>query len=94
MKNSGVFGEDALGMRTLVIPDREEKPYRYDYMYKGVRIDPYRIFVEYGIVHPAQQHAIKKLLRAGKSIKSVKEDIKEGISTLERWLDMLEEDVQ
>lgn len=68
------------------------KQHAYDYMYKGIRIDPYRIFVEYEITHPAQQHSIKKLLRAGRSVKTLKEDIEESIKTLERWLSMIEED--
>lgn len=67
------------------------KQHAYDYMYKGIRIDPYRIFVEYEITHPAQQHSIKKLLRAGRSVKTLKEDIEESIKTLERWLEMIEE---
>ena len=37
--------------------------------FKGVKLDPYRILRVYGINHPAQQHAIKKLLRAGGSVK-------------------------
>lgn len=64
----------------------------YSFEYKGVRMDPYRIFKIYGITDPAQQHAIKKLLRAGQSTKSLKQDIAETILTLNRWLDMMEED--
>lgn len=64
----------------------------YDFEYRGIKLDPYRILVEYGIAHPAQQHAIKKLLRAGKSIKDLKTDVEEVISTLSRWLGMMEED--
>lgn len=64
----------------------------YSFTYKGVRIDPYRIFEIYGITNSAQQHAIKKLLRAGNSNKSLKQDIAETIMTLNRWLDMMEED--
>ena len=66
------------------------KYYMYDY--KGIRIDPYRILSVYGIVCPAMQHAIKKLLRCGKSIKTEREDILEVMSTLERKLEMLNED--
>jgi len=64
----------------------------YKYEYKGIKVDPYRILDVYGIFHPAQAHAIKKLLRAGKSIKSLDEDIKEVINSLERWLEMIKED--
>ena len=47
---------------------------------------------EYKITHPAHQHALKKLLRCGKSVKEQKQDIKEVIDSLTRWLEMIEED--
>ena len=62
------------------------------FMFGGVRMDPYRIFSVYGIAHPAQQHAIKKLLRAGQSIKTLDQDIDEAIDTLNRWKEMRAED--
>jgi hypothetical protein len=64
----------------------------YRYEYKGIKLDPYRILDVYGITSAPQQHAIKKLLRAGDSVKGKEEDIKEVIDTLNRWLDMLAED--
>ena len=64
----------------------------YKYSFNGVKLDPYRILEVYGIANPAQQHAIKKLLRAGKSIKDLKQDIEEVQMTLTRWLEMIEED--
>lgn len=64
----------------------------YRYHYRGIKVDPYRIFAIYKITHGAHQHVIKKLLRAGKSVKSLKQDIKESIDSLNRWLEMLEED--
>ena len=64
----------------------------YDFVYKGVKLDPYRIMTQYNIYHPAQQHAIKKLLRAGNSVKGLRRDIEEVIITLNRWLEMLDED--
>jgi hypothetical protein len=64
----------------------------YKFQYKGHKIDPYRIFDIYKITHPAQQHAVKKLLRAGNSVKSLEQDIREVIATLERWLEMIRED--
>lgn len=60
----------------------------YRFMFGGVRMDPYRIFSVYGIAHPAQQHAIKKLLRAGRSVKTLDQDIDEAIDTLNRWKEM------
>lgn len=70
----------------------EEIGKHYKFKYRGVKIDPYRIFKVYGISDPAQQHAIKKLLRAGKSVKELTEDIDEVIATLSRWKEMIEED--
>ena len=64
----------------------------YDFTYKGIKIDPYRLFDIYGIIHPAQQHAIKKLLRAGRSVKTLEQDIMEVIESLHRWLEMEQED--
>ncbi len=61
-------------------------PYKQEY--KGVKLDPYRIIEVYGITHPAHQHAIKKLLRAGRSIKSLDQDRDEVIATLTRWKEM------
>ncbi len=66
----------------------------YRFTYKGIKFDPYRIFRLYGITDPAQQHAIKKLLRAGKSVKSLDQDIDEAIQTLNRWKEMLAEDAE
>ena len=66
----------------------------YGFSYRGGKMDPYRILSIYGITHPAQQHAIKKLLRAGRSIKSVERDIDEVILSLERWKEMIKEDSQ
>lgn len=71
-------------------PDDLSKHYSYDF--KGIRIDPYRILKEYGISDPCQQHAIKKLLRCGKSIKTTEQDIAEVIQTLQRWQEMIKEE--
>lgn len=71
---------------------QEEEYEYYKYYYKGIKLDPYRIITIYDIKCPAQQHAIKKLLRAGNSIKDLKQDIREVIDTLERKLEMMEED--
>lgn len=67
-------------------------PKYYNHIYKGIKLDIYRILKIYGIVEPVQQHAIKKLLRAGKSIKGLSIDIQETIDCLERWKEMIKED--
>lgn len=64
----------------------------YNYEYKGIKLDPYRILFVYDICNPAQQHAIKKLLRAGESDKGYKQDIEEARDSLNRLLEMIEED--
>ena len=64
----------------------------YKFSFKGLKIDVYRILEIFQITNPAQQHAIKKLLRAGKSIKPLNQDIDEVILTLERWKAMIQED--
>ena len=64
----------------------------YDKIYNGIKLDPYRILLVYNIIHPAQQHAIKKLLRAGTAHKELLQDINEVILTLERWKEMIDED--
>ena len=64
----------------------------YRFSFAGVKLDPYRIIQTYGISHPAHQHAIKKLLRAGASVKPLVQDIDEVILSLQRWKEMLVEE--
>lgn len=64
----------------------------YDYSLNGIKLDPYRILAVYGITHPSHQHAVKKLLRAGKSVKTLEQDIDETILSLQRWKEMIAED--
>ena len=67
-------------------------PAYYDAEIGSVKADPYRICIAYGITDPCQQHAVKKLLRAGCASKPLKQEIEEVIATLYRWLEMMEED--
>ena len=58
-------------------------------------VDVYRVCDLFCINDPsgATQHAIKKLLLPGKrGVKGMEQDIREAIDTLERRLEMLEED--
>lgn len=64
----------------------------YTVTYKGIKLDLYRIIELYGITHPAHAHVAKKILRCGKTHKSLKVDIQESIDTLERWKQMISED--
>lgn len=74
--------------------DQQKAVAHYQFSYKGHKIDPYRIFRIYNIAAPEQQHAIKKLLRAGKSVKTLNQDIDEVILTLQRWKEILKEDIK
>ena len=51
----------------------------------GVKADPYRIARAYGITDPAIFQALKKLLRCGRKHKTIAEDVREAITSLERW---------
>lgn len=64
--------------------------------FKGAKIDPYRIFRIYGVTDPAIQHAVKKLLRFGRGNggKGGRQDVEEAIASLNRWIEMEEEDLQ
>lgn len=75
-----------------ISPEAEKLSSHYLWFFKGLLIDPYRIFQIYKIAAAPQQHAIKKLLRAGKSHKTLRQDIQEVIVSLQRWLVMLDED--
>jgi len=68
---------------------KEDLGKHYRFSFKGIKVDVYRILEIFQITNPAQQHAIKKLLRAGKSIKPLHQDIDEVILTLERWKEMI-----
>lgn len=56
------------------------------------KIDIYRVLDLYEVTDPCVQHAVKKLLVAGKrGAKDQAKDIQEAIDTLTRWKDMQEE---
>lgn len=57
------------------------------------KLDVYRVLELFEVKSPAIQHAIKKLLAAGKrGSKSVEKDVEEAIISLERWQDMRSEE--
>lgn len=58
----------------------------------GVKADPYRIARAYGITDPVIFQALKKLLRCGRKHKDQATDVREAITTLERWEQMNAED--
>lgn len=57
----------------------------------GQKADPYRIGRAYGLGGPEMQ-ALKKILRMGRKHKSRREDALEVISTMQRIIEMDEED--
>jgi hypothetical protein len=58
----------------------------------GVLADPYRIARAYGITDPVIFQALKKLLRFGRKHKEAAADVREAITSLERWEAMNKED--
>lgn len=67
-------------------------PARYKWQWRGVSFDFYRLCEILGVQHHAQAHALKKIIRAGKSIKPLEQDIDETIAALLRWKEMIRED--
>ena len=58
-------------------------------------VDVYRVIDLWEIKHPALQHALKKVLAAGKrGAKDEDKDVQEAIDSLERWKEMQAEDAK
>lgn len=69
----------------------------HDHYFKDVSnlkyIDVYRVLILFGVTDPCLQHAIKKLLCAGKrGVKDELKDVQEAISSLLRHLEIKTED--
>ena len=69
----------------------------YSHYYRNVehlkKVDVYRLLLVFDVADPCLQHAIKKLMAAGRhGAKDFEKDIREAIVTLERRLEMSEED--
>ena len=60
----------------------------------GVKVDVYRLLAAFEVTDPCFQHAIKKLLVAGRRLggKSIDQDVAEAIWTLQRWQEMRREE--
>ena len=82
--------EEAVSAETSV--QDENQHYKPDFM--GVIIDPYRLARIYKDSNWTEEqfHAIKKLMRAGKSTKSLMQDLSEVKCTIDRWIEILKED--
>ena len=64
----------------------------YQVQIGGVKADPYRIARAYEITDPVIFQALKKLLRCGRKHKDAATDVREAITSLERWEAMNNED--
>lgn len=70
----------------------------YSHYYKKIpdgvsHVDVYRVLELFDVKNPAIQHAVKKLLVAGdRGFKDSVKDVKEAIVSLERWVEMREEE--
>jgi hypothetical protein len=68
-------------------------PNYYNKEIGGVRVDPYRLALIYGITDHALFHAWKKIMRAGnKPGNKKRKEIKEAVQALQRWLEIQDED--
>lgn len=70
---------------------------KHSHYYKNVAhlesIDVYRVLQLFGVTDPCLQHAVKKLLCAGvRGVKDQNKDIQEAIDSLQRALEMCNED--
>ena len=73
--------------------NQQDSGSHYRKFYKGIQLDPYRIYDIYDVTDPAAQQAIKKLLAAGnRGNEDFKQDLIEARDALNRRLEMLEED--
>ena len=72
----------------------KEFSHYYKKVPNGVQyIDVYRLLEMFEFSDPAIQHAIKKLLVAGgRGHKDLNKDVKEAIVSLNRWIEMREEE--
>lgn len=68
------------------------EPRKHAHYFKEVpttEIDVYAVLHAFEVTHPCLQHALKKILVAGKrGSKSFQQDVQEAIDTLERGLEM------
>lgn len=70
---------------------------KHSHYFKDVRhletVDVYRILRIFGVTDPCVQHATKKLLVAGgRGVKDIRKDLREAIDSLERAIEMMDED--
>lgn len=67
-------------------------PSRYWWTYRGVSFDFYRLCQITGVTSDPGKHAMKKIIRAGRSVKTLRQDVEEARDALNRWIEMIDED--
>lgn len=82
---------------SLKLPESWGGPRKHGHYFKNVAhlgsIDVYRVIALFDVTDPCLQHAIKKILVAGgRGSKDTRKDIQEAIDTLNRKLEMMNED--
>jgi len=65
---------------------------RYEWTFRGVNFDFYRLCKIIGIDSHPQAHALKKVIGAGQSVQPIEQDIDEAIDCLLRWKEIIKED--
>ena len=97
-----IFVEDS-EMKGFILEDIKKQtsnietshtPDYYNKVYKGIKLDPYRIADLYGLKDHASFQALKKLLRSGADHKDLRQDLKEAKDAISRKIEMLDEDTQ
>ena len=83
---------DGVRWKCLKIVDGDKAIDPYNVRIGGVLTDPYRVARAYGIEDPVIFQALKKLLRCGRKHKAKAADVREAITSLERWEAMNRED--
>ena len=76
--------------------DKNDKDRRQHYVRAvgGCEVDAYLLLTLFKVNDPGLQHAFKKLMRAGKSYKSFKQDIDESTVSVKRSLEILEQEMK
>lgn len=83
--------------KSAVLKDLSVNQRKFNHYFRDVRhlrgVDPYRVADLFNVTHPALQHALKKILCTGaRGSKDAATDVQEAIDSLNRWLEMKDED--
>ncbi len=90
MKDSNVGKRYSVGVIDKVKSKKQKN--KYQRKCKGVYIDVYDVLKSFEVNNPAVQHAAKKLLASGKrGYKDTVQDLKEAIASIERAIELEEE---